>query len=37
VRAYASVDVRVSATEDPQDGYGHYTLTLRDLSPPLSG
>lgn len=37
VRAYASVDVRVSATEDPQDGYGHYTLTLRDISAPLSG
>jgi hypothetical protein len=37
VRTYASVDVRVSGTEDPQDGYGHYTLTLRDLSAPLSG
>jgi hypothetical protein len=37
VRTYASVDVRVSATEDPQDGFGHYTLTLRDLSAPLSG
>jgi hypothetical protein len=37
VRSYASVDVRVSGTEDPQDGYGHYTLTLRDLSAPLSG
>jgi hypothetical protein len=37
VRSYASVDVRVSGTEDPQDGYGHYTLTLRDLSPPYSG
>lgn len=36
-RSYSSMDVRVSATEDPQDGYGHYTLTLRDLSAPLSG
>jgi hypothetical protein len=37
VRSYSSMDVRVSGTEDPQDGYGHYTLTLRDLSAPPSG
>lgn len=37
VRSYPSMDVRVSGTEDPQSGYGHYTLTLRDVSAPLSG
>lgn len=37
VRSYASMDVRISGTEDPSDAYGHYTLTLRDVTAPSSG
>jgi hypothetical protein len=36
-KTYQSMDVRVSAVEDPQDRYGRYTLTLRDLTAPASG
>lgn len=36
-KVYASCDVRVSGVEDPQDRYGHFSLTLREVTAPPSG
>lgn len=36
-KVYASMDVRVAGSEDPQSRYGKYILTMRDLTAEPSG
>lgn len=36
-KTYASMDVRVAGVEDPQDRYGRWVLTLRQLDAPPDG